>query len=99
MACSREYSEIMVASSTFPHLPSVTIAHHVNYIPYSIEVCQWVGRKFVQFVTHNKVCQVPKKLNIKVRVNKEQSANHELSHIDQVTVDLSLRVAAPDYKN
>src|SRR5260221_9405253 len=38
-------------------------------------------------------CQVPEKLNIKVRVNKGQLADHDLWHSDQATVDLTLRVA------
>ncbi len=44
-------------------------------------------------------CQVPEKLNIKVRVNKGQLAAHDLWHSDQATVDLTLRVAGLDYKN
>jgi hypothetical protein len=44
-------------------------------------------------------CQVPEKLNIKVRVNKGQLAGHDLWHSDQATVDLTLRVAGLDYKN
>ncbi len=44
-------------------------------------------------------CQVPEKLNIKVRVNKGQLADHALWHSDQATVDLTLRVAGLDYKN
>jgi hypothetical protein len=44
-------------------------------------------------------CQVPEKLNIKVRVNKGQLADHDLWHSDQATVDLTLRVAGLDYKN
>ena len=44
-------------------------------------------------------CQVPEKLNIKVRVNKEQSASHALGHSDQATDDLTLRVVGLDYKN
>jgi hypothetical protein len=47
----------------------------------------------------SKICQVPEKLNIKVRVNKGQWAAHDLWHTDQVTVDLTLRVAGLDYKN
>ena len=47
----------------------------------------------------SKGCQVPEKLNIKVRVNKEQSASHALWHSNQATVDLTLRVAGLDYKN
>ena len=46
-----------------------------------------------------KNCQVPEKLNIKVRVNKGQLADHDLWHSDQATVDLTLRVAGLDYKN
>ena len=45
------------------------------------------------------ICQVPRKLNIKVRVNKGQLADHDLWHSDQATVDLTLRVAGLDYKN
>jgi hypothetical protein len=45
------------------------------------------------------LCQVPEKLNIKVRVNKGQLADHDLWHSDQATVDLTLRVAGLDYKN
>ena len=49
--------------------------------------------------THSFQCQVPEKLNIKVRVNKGQLADHDLWHSDQATVDLTLRVAGLDYKN
>ena len=45
------------------------------------------------------ICQVPEKLNIKVRVNKGQLADHDLWHSDQAPVDLTLRVAGLDYKN
>ena len=45
------------------------------------------------------VCQVPEKLNIKVRVTKGQLADHDLWHSDQATGDLTLRVAGLDYKN
>jgi len=33
-------------------------------------------------------CQVPRKLNIKIRVDKEQSASHACWHSDRVTADL-----------
>src|SRR6266446_5794791 len=45
---------------------------------------------------HESRCQVPEKLNIKVRVNKGQLADHDLWHSDQATVDLTLRVAGLD---
>jgi len=44
-------------------------------------------------------CQVPEKLNIKVRTKKGQLADHDLWHSDRATVDLTLRVASLDYKN
>ena len=49
--------------------------------------------------TTDQHCQVPEKLNIKIRVNKGQLADHDLWHSDQATVDLTLRVAGLDYKN
>jgi hypothetical protein len=42
---------------------------------------------------------VPEKLNIKIRANKGPLADHDLSHSDQATVALSLRVAEFDYQN
>jgi hypothetical protein len=47
---------------------------------------------------HDK-CGRTEKLNMKVRVNKGQLADHDLWHSDQATVDLTLRVAGLDDKN
>ncbi len=44
-------------------------------------------------------CQVPGKLNIKVRTNKGLLAGHDLWHSDQVTADAVLHEAGTGYKN
>ena len=45
------------------------------------------------------LCQVPEKLNIKIRANKEPLADHALWHNGQATADASPHVADTDYKN
>ena len=49
-------------------------------------------------INYAALCQVPGKLNIKVRVNKGPSAGHDLWHIDQVTVDAILHEAGTGYR-
>src|SRR5258708_4324854 len=44
-------------------------------------------------------CQVPGKLNIRIRTNKGQLAGHDLGHIDQATAAVTLHEAGADYKN
>ena len=44
-------------------------------------------------------CQVPEKLNIKVRINKELLAGHDLWHSDQATAAAILHEAETGYKN
>src|SRR5258708_39469910 len=44
-------------------------------------------------------CQVPGKLNIRIRTNKGQLAGHDLGHIDQATAAVTPHEAGADYKN
>ena len=47
----------------------------------------------------HKYCQVPEKLNIKVRINKEPLADYARWHRDQETADAIPHVVAAGYKN
>ncbi len=44
-------------------------------------------------------CQVPEKLNIKIRTNKGRLAGHDLGHSDQATAAVTPHEAGTDYKN
>ena len=44
-------------------------------------------QRIVLISLHSVICQVPEKLNIKVRTNKGLLAGHDLWHIDQATAD------------
>ncbi len=45
------------------------------------------------------ICQVPEKLNIKIRANKGPLGGHDLWHTDQATAAASPHVAVAGYKN
>ena len=49
--------------------------------------------------TAQRGCQVPEKLNIRIRTNKELLAGHDLWQIDQGTAAVTPHEAGTDYKN